>query len=231
MAKTRNLSTIRRKLLDLHGAAEGPRIEDPFQLILWQQVGYLADDDRRRKAFELLESRVGLSPQAILQADLGVLTEAAATGGAVAIEKRAARMQESARRVVSEWGGDLRNALRLAPAEAVRALSKFPMIGKPGAEKILLHAKAHPVLALDSNGLRVLLRLGYGSEGPHYGKTYESVMAAAAAQVRADFDWLIPLHEALRRHGQQVCRRKSPECESCPLTRECSYYDQLNSEP
>ena len=135
-------------------------------------------------------------------------------------------MQESAQRVVSEWGGDLRKALRLPVMQATRALPKFPMIGKPGAEKILLLTRSYPVLSLDSNGLRVLLRLGYGTENSRYEKTYQSVRAATAAEEQAHYDWLILLHRLLRRHGQEVCRRKRPECVRCPLSRECTYYNE-----
>ncbi len=103
MRTTRNLSTICRKLLKHHGAAPDQTIDDPFQLILWEQVAYLVDDDRRQDAFNLLARRVGLSPEAILGASLDVLTEIAASGGAIDSELRATRMQESARRVV--FGG------------------------------------------------------------------------------------------------------------------------------
>ncbi len=224
MATSRNLSPILKKLLEHHGEVAGPAIDDPFHLVLWEQVAYLADDERRRDAFQLLACRVGLSPEEILRAGMDLLTEIAASGGTIATEKRATRMQASAQRVVSEWSGNLKNALRLPVAQATRALSKFPMIGKPGAEKILLLTRTYPLLALDSNGLRVLLRLGYGSEDKRYDKSYENVRASTAAEERADYDWLISLHRLLRRHGQEVCRRKDPRCAKCPLTGQCAYY-------
>lgn len=164
---------------------------------------------------------MGLSPAKLLGADPDVLNEIARSGGAIASERRAARMQESAQRVLSEWNGDLNNA---PVVEATRARSKFPMIGKPGAEKILLLTRAHPVLALESNGLRVLVRLGYGTEGKRYERTYASVRTSTATEVRPDFDWLIPLHGLLRRHGRERCRHKQPECRGCPLIRKCRYY-------
>ena len=46
-----------------------------------------------------------------------------------------------------------------APASE-KALKRFPSIGDPGAEKILLFTRSYPVMALDSNGLRVLCRVG-----------------------------------------------------------------------
>lgn len=224
MATRRTLSEVYERLLERHGAMTGPGLDDPFHLILWEQVAYLADDGRRRDAFDLLARRVGLSPQAILAAPLELLTEIAAAGGSIGSETRAARMQESAGKVVSAWGGDLRRALGLPLAQATRALTGFPMIGKPGAEKILLLTRTRPVLALESNGLRVLLRLGYGEQGSRYDQTYASVRAAVDGEARADCDWLITLRELLRRHGRTVCRQNRPACRECPLTGICAYY-------
>jgi endonuclease III len=224
MATRRTLSEVYERLLERHGAVAGPGLDDPFQLILWEQVAYLVDDERRRAAFDLLARRVGLTPQAILAAPPELLAEVAAAGGAIAGEKRAERMRESARMVVAAWAGDLRRALALPLADAKRALARFPMIGKPGVEKVLLLTRTHPVLALDSNGLRVLLRLGYGEEGRRYEQTYASVRAAVAGEIRADCDWLITLRELLRRHGQLICRNNRPACPECPLARICAYY-------
>ena len=52
---------------------------------------------------------------------------------------------------------------------------QFPMIGEPGAEKILLFCGLLNVLALESNGLRVLTRLGCGEERKELCRGYKSV--------------------------------------------------------
>lgn len=223
MPKAR-LATIRKTLLALHGEPDALVPEGPFEMILWEQVAYLANDERRRQAFEALEKRIGLTPQDILRAKPEILEDVAATGGSIAPGKRADRMRATAERVMSEFDGRLEQVLDLPPDKAVRALAKFPMIGKPGAEKILLLTGTHPVLALDSNAMRVLLRLGYGSEGSSYDQTYREVRAATEAQERADTDWMGTLHQLLRRHGQEVCRNKLPECKRCPLTAKCAYH-------
>src|SRR5262249_55524215 len=145
------------KLEAHYGASNEAAPADPFQLILWEQIGYLIDDERRLRAFRLLEERVGLTPESIVRAGPEALAEIAAAGGSIAAEERAERMRKSAVEVIERWGGDLRGVLALPLAEAVRALKRFPMIGEPGAEKILLLTRTHPVLALESNGLRVLL--------------------------------------------------------------------------
>ena len=101
---------------------------------------------------------------------------------------------------------------------------KFPSIGAPGADKILLLSRSHPVFALDSNGLRVLLRLGHGREAKSYAATYRSVQEAIAPQLEPDHDWLIRAHLLLRRHGQTLCRRSRPLCEACPVAEGCAFY-------
>jgi endonuclease III len=89
---------------------------------------------------------------------------------------------------------------------------------------VLLFARRQPILALESNGLRVLVRLGFGEEKKSYATTYRLVQAAAAAEAKPDCAWLIRAHQLLRRHGQEVCRRSRPQCSDCPLSPECAYY-------
>ncbi len=207
-------------LLAAYGPPELPPPTDPFGLILWEQVGYMADDERRGGAFDQLRERVGLVPEAILAASMDTLEEIARAGGSIAVSQRAERMRWSAQTVVDEWDGDLSGALKQAPSDAARTLKRFPMIGEPGVDKILMLTRTHAVLALDSNGMRVLLRLGYGQEGKSYGATYRLVREAVAPECREDFDWL-RAYGLLRLHGQRTCRRSAPSCRVCGLAEDC----------
>ena len=83
---------------------------------------------------------------------------------------------------LEEFGGDLSPILKRPLAQAKKALKRFPAIGDPGAEKILLFCRAFPILALESNGL-LLLRLGFGEEKPNYSVTYHLVQEAIAYQL------------------------------------------------
>src|SRR5262245_62954674 len=141
-------------------------------------------------------------------------------------EDRAEKLQFIARTVLGEFQGDLRQILKLPIAKAKKALKKFPGIGDPGAEKILLFSRAHPILALESNGLRALIRLGFGEELKNYAATYRSAQEAVKDQlishsVVEDYIWLIRAHLLLRRHGQELCKRTGPICTSCPLAEKC----------
>ena len=218
------LQRIYEILTDFHSVPERPTATDPFELILWEQVAYLAPDERRAQAFELLKTNVGLTPERILSASDEDLLEITRVGGSIAAPKRAARLKLSAEIAITEWSGDLRKILELPLPKARKALTKFPMIGEPGAEKILLFTGTYPVLSLDSNGLRVLLRLGFGQEDKDYRRTYRSVQQATLPELRRDIPRLTQTHELLRRHGQEICKRSTPKCEVCPLAGICAYY-------
>ena len=195
-------------------------------MILWENVAYLVDDDRRFAVFEMLRKRVGLSPRAILSAPHELLLEIARSGG-MHPEHRVERLRDIARMTLDEHGGDLRTVLKLPLPKARAALGRYPGIGGPGAEKVLLFCGGPPLLALESNGLRVLLRLGYGEEKVNYSATYRSVQEAAATEMGTSRDQLAAAHLLLRRHGQDLCKRSDPRCEECPLSPACRFYQNL----
>jgi endonuclease-3 len=217
------LSAIIQRLRASYGRPKPPVTSDPFELILWENAVYLLSDERRLKVFELLRDRVGLRPQGILDAKPAVLLEIAKLGG-MQPEVRVERWLRIATLASSQFGGDMSKALRLPLPQAKKAFQKFPAIGEPGAEKILLFSKSHAVLALDSNGLRVLVRLGYGHEQRNYAGTYRSVREAIASQISDKCAPLIEAHQLLRRHGMERCKNSAPICRDCPLSDSCHYY-------
>lgn len=194
---------------------------DPWRLILRENVAYLADDSRREAAFRKLRSTVGTDPQEILKASERDLL--AVTRHGILPGQFAEKLRDCARLAARTFGGDLAPVLRQPPAEAIRILRRFPGIGEPGAEKILLFAGALPVLALDSNGLRALVRVGFGRESSSYSATYRSVRKAVAPQASGNCRSLAEAHLLLRRHGQELCKRSSPLCSECPLARRCAF--------
>jgi endonuclease-3 len=105
---------------------------------------------------------------------------------------------------------------------------RFPMIGEPGAEKILMVSGVLPVLALESNGLRVLVRLGFGEDRKSYATTYKSVREVTLKELPVDGKLLTKAHLLLRAHGQEVCLRNTPLCHACAVSPECRYFNQIS---
>src|SRR5262249_8641297 len=160
------LPQILERLELTYGKPKRPQLTDPWLLVLWENVAYLATDERRAEAFAALKKRVGTKPEQILAASEEMLAEIASHG--ILAEQRPEKLRRCARIAIEEFDGDLRQVLKWPLPRARRALQKFPGIGEPGAEKILLFARAHPILGLESNAVRVLLRLGFGEENKNY---------------------------------------------------------------
>jgi endonuclease III len=183
-----------------------PEVTDPFEMIVMENVAYLVDDARRRETFKRLRRAIGITPQAILKHSAAEIAAVIADGG-MKPEMRAEKVLECA---------------RLA-ARGVTTLRKFPGVGEPLADRILLFAGSKVTLAPDSNALRVLLRLGYGAESKNYAASYRSVLNATNGELR-DADFAQRAHLLLRRHGQELCKRTAPRCERCPLRDVCAWY-------
>jgi endonuclease-3 len=220
------LGGILRVLRAHYGRPDPPAVTDPFEQILFENVAYLASDARRTEAFRLLRELTGLEPERILAAPRAALHEIGRRG--IMPGNSVEKLREIAATALEEFGGDLSGVLRRPPKEAIKALKKFPSIGDPGAEKILLFSGALPVLALDSNGLRVLLRLGFGREDKNYTKSYRSAQEAAAGQIPQNCGALIEAHQLLRRHGQELCKTKHARCEVCPVSAKCVYFKTVS---
>jgi hypothetical protein len=183
-------------VLDRLEADAGPADPLPstagWLLVLAENIGYLVDDATRWQAMQRLHTEVGTAPERILAAsddDLLRVVVGMRPAERVARLRRCAELHMSGAR----W-------------------SAYPGIGQPGVQRIELFTGAKPVLALDANALRVLVRLGYGDPA-------ES--AAAGVEVEETVPARQRAHQLLRRHGQTVCRRSAPACATCELADLC----------
>jgi endonuclease III len=195
---------------------------DPWELILRENAAYLVDDATREEVFRSLVKSVGSAPEAILDAPYDRLVRAILEGG-MRPPMRADKLLEASQ-IAREVGlARLRRLAREGGAEARKFQKRFPGIGDPGADKLLLAAGSAVTLAPESNGLRVLVRLGFAKEDANYGKTYRAAAEAVAPELPDDPAWLVAAHQLLRRHGQETCRRTGPRCDACPLEPDCAF--------
>lgn len=221
-ARPPHLREIVATLEGLYGVPPPPVTNDPFDLIVLENAAYLVDDERRLTTWRALRNTVGTRPADLLAAGADRLTNLIREGGMFPTQ-RTDKLLRAATLAQERFAGDLTQALRLPLAQARRELKRFPGIGDPGADKLLLFTHTQPVLALESNGPRCLLRVGFGVEGKSYAQSYKSVQAATLADLPASCDELIAAYQLLRTHGQFVCRRNEPRCGACPLRSDCAY--------
>ncbi len=161
---------------------------DPYEMIVFLNCGYPATDASCSKGFDALKREVRLSPQEILAASKTKLAKLLRLGGIVP-ELRAERLKEIARKVKSEFGGDLKAVLKKRVHEekhqtgkgirgAKKILREFPVVGEPSAEKILLFSNLAPVAAVPSAFVEVPARLWFGKTGKNYAADYRAARRA-----------------------------------------------------
>jgi hypothetical protein len=202
---------------------QAPALSDPLALILWENIGYLIDDERRAALFAEFAERVGASAQAIDGAGGPVLLDIAQRGG-MRPGDRVGRWRMIARLVLEQADGDLAVALTRLPAGKAKTLLKaFPMIGAPGADKIMLFSGLSLGPSLESNGLRALARLGLIADSENYAALYRGGVELMAREGVAERDWLVGAYGVLRDHGRTLCRRSEPQCLACPLDATCAH--------
>jgi len=209
-------------------------------MIIFLNCGYPASDASCSKGYAALKEEIGVSPAEILGSTSPTLAKLMRLGG-IQPEVRAARLQETARKVKKEFGGDLRAALKKrlqlekeqagkGVRAAKRVLQEFPVIGEPSAEKILLFSKLAPVAAVPSALVEVPARLWLGDAGKNYSADYRAAREILNEGLAATFEARQRAYLLLKKHGQQTCKRSKPKCEICPLTGHCAYIQRQASD-
>lgn len=216
------LTKVVAMLEEFHGRPAAFPSADPWELILRENASYLVDDATREEVFQSLKVRVGVAPEAILEAPDGCVFDSIQKGG-MRPPMRGSKLRKAAEIALEVGLQRLRALAKQGGPEARKVLTSFPGIGEPGADKLLLAAGSAVTLAPDSNGLRVLVRLGYSKDDPNYARSYRAMAQAVSAEIPRDNAWLVCAHQLLRRHGQETCRRSEPRCDVCPLAKGCNY--------
>lgn len=215
-----SLTQLVRALRQQHGAVRAPPPRSAFEWVLWENCAYLANDEERARAFALLKRSVGTTPAAVERTRMTALL--AVTHHGIIPDLFARKLRLAAEIALGEFDGDVEAALSSDPTKAVRQLRRFPGIGEPGAEQILVALGRMRTLPLDSNGLRVLQRVGFGSALKSYSSTYRSVKSAVTIG-RNSAKALFSASLLLQRHGKEICKRTTPLCGACKLRPMCAY--------
>ena len=134
--------------------------------------------------------------------------------GRLGYPRRALRLQECARVVSRELGGQL-------PRD-YESLIALPGIGDYTASAVLSFAYGVRVPVVDTNIRRVLSRLFSGVES-HGGTATAAERALAAAVLPDDAAQSVTWNQAVMELGAVVCTAKAPVCSSCPVAAYCAF--------
>ena len=96
---------------------------DPLELIIWENIAYLATDKRRAEAFAILKHTIGTRPEQILAARHSDLAAIGKAG--ILPDISAEKLLTIAKIAYEEFDSDLRTTLRKPLPEAKKALKRF----------------------------------------------------------------------------------------------------------
>ena len=196
---------------------------DPFSFLVWWHCGYPPSEERCTKGWDALNQEIGVGAEQLLAARPQKLARVLTAGGIVA-QIRATRLKAIARVVRDEFAGDLRSALSSVSLREARAvLKRFPGIGNPGADRILLFAEIAPVPAVPSSCPHVPVRIESGREPGKYDATYAQAQRLLEAQIPGTCRALSRAYLLLQVHGRQLCKRTNPKCSLCPVAKSCAF--------
>jgi len=124
---------------------------------------------------------------------------------------RARNLHVAAKEIVAHYAGKF-------PREIEAALA-LPGIGRYTAAAVLSIAYDVPLAALDGNGARVLSRLGAIRGDLRRPRRWRDLSTTAQRLLapQTPGDW----NQALMELGETICTPRSPNCETCPVTRFC----------
>lgn len=217
MARLTRLQKILADLAVAQGELRGGPPRDPWHAVLWENVVPPADEGRRDKAFAALQQATRLEAAAI--AALPDPSLLAICGGGKLAAAQVARLRDCAARFAS--AGDPRDLVTLPAATAQKHLLAFPGVDLPVFHRLRLFAGEDGRCAFDGNGIRALLRLGYGAANGRPDADYDAVCAAAGDELDDDVEIRVEACLRLRRHGIDTCRR-APLCDACPVQHRCT---------
>jgi A/G-specific adenine glycosylase len=134
--------------------------------------------------------------------------------GRLGYPRRALRLHATARILTDDHGGQV-------PA-SVPALLELPGVGSYTAAAVASFAYGQRHAVLDTNVRRVLARLMRGEHTPPRSASAAEVKLAEAllpASPRRAARWSVAIMEL----GALVCTATRPDCEQCPVTRQCAW--------
>src|SRR5580704_6341098 len=130
---TITFSKLVDRLQQHYGPPAPPPSTERLELIIWENIAYLASDKRRAEAFAILKRTIGTRPEEILEAQHSALAAIGRAG--ILPDVSAEKLLTIAKIAYEEFDSDLHSALKKPLPQAKKALKKFPASAIPVRRK------------------------------------------------------------------------------------------------
>jgi hypothetical protein len=134
------LGWVVERLRRRYGVVDLPPTSDPFELILWENIAYLASPEKKRLAFEMLRNSIGCTPRQIIEASNRDLRDVVSFG--ILRDTAAAKLRECAHRrgVVCRGRGESARRAASCLAGPAAAVSGDGQAGRRPRPAVRRHA-------------------------------------------------------------------------------------------
>ena len=224
-----HLATIYELLIATYGEPKNSPDYDPLGGLVGTILSQHTSDINSGRAYQQLITTF-LTWEEVRDAPTQEVANAIRSGGLANI--KAPRIQDALFTLTEQQqvqGGtkSLRDFLydelvRRTSEEALSYLRSIPGVGPKTASCVLMFDMDLPVMPVDTHVLRVSKRLGLLRSNAN------ADMAHTLFAKVIPPEWVYPLHVNLIRHGRQICHAQRPECNTCPLYKECAYVGSVN---
>ena len=189
---------------------------DPFKLLIATILSQNTNDRNSIRAYNILESEIGISPKNLVEADIEKIEKAIRIGGLY--KQKAKAIKEISKIILDVYSGSLEAILKKPLEEARMELMSLPKVGYKTADVVLLFAANKSVFPVDTHITRISKRLGIVSDRAGY----EEIRLKWQKILTPEHYKLI--HLLLIRLGREICKPKKPNCIKCPIKEVCNYY-------
>ncbi len=192
-----------------------PPLDELIDCILSQST----TDANRDRAFDALKARFPTWAD-VRDAQPQEVIEAIRPAGLA--NQKGPRIQEVLRRISQERDELSLDFLADMPLEEARSwLVSLDGVGPKTAAIVLCFAFNRAAFPVDTHVHRLGQRIGFLPAGISADKAHPVMEAIVPPEDYYAF------HLNLIRHGREVCKARRPECERCPLTEHCDYYQSF----
>lgn len=181
----------------------------PFELLIATILSAQCTDKRVNQVTKVLFENYN-TPEAIISMGEEKLQEAIKSCGFY--NNKSKNILGACQRILHEFEGEVPNT--------IEDLMKLPGVGKKTANVVGSNAYGIPAIAVDTHVFRVSKRIGI-AQGENPDQVEESLMKNLPKKY-----WILG-HHLLIFHGRYQCTARSPKCESCGISKYCTYYKNL----
>ena len=206
------------RLLDNFHSDYNPDRNRPFENL----VGTILSQNTNRKnqitAYRRLKEKVGLTPEAIHNAELMEIKDAIRPAGMY--NQRSDVLKSVSEQIIKKYDGDINSIFSETYLVAKEKLMEFPGVGPKTADVVLMFNGEHTVIPVDRHIERISKRLEIVPQNANYEEIRTTLQDASAPELFKE------VHLSLIKFGREICKAKKPRCPECLLNDICPYPDK-----